>query len=279
MSKHARTLFLLLTVLLSLNAAQSQEHDSRQPARKAVSYGFVSPNTREDLKLDQAIKNLHSAAEVRLINETRSIACRVRTRARINRALGNWSDGAENSMVFRVYSDEATVRYAATSLGNRWRQKTVLYFRRQLNGKDRIYLIFVNQTQRRYDLVSKTLDDAGVAYRTLAPLRHSLLVYVVDMDNKLKVQVGKAAGQLHARTLAFTGAAATIGNDTDRDKAQEVFQQEIKSYESTHGLRPAARCRPGRTAGLSSLRSTYRKLKSQTKQSAVPRLTRHSNLL
>jgi hypothetical protein len=260
MSKHTRTLFLLLTILLSLNAAQGQERDSRQRARKTVSYGFVSPNTREDLTLAEAVKNLHSADEVKLINETRSIACRVRAKARINRALGNWSDGAENSIVFRTYSDESTVRYGATTMGQRWRQKTVLYFRLQLNGKDRIYLIFVNQPQRRFDLVSKTLDDAGVAYRTLVPLKHNLLVYVVDVDNKLELKIGKAAGQLRARTLSFTGTAATIGNDTDRNKAQEVFQREIQSYESSHRLRRVSACQHGRTAGLSGLRSANRKL-------------------
>jgi hypothetical protein len=205
----------------------------------------VSPNTREDLKLEEAIRNLNSAEEVRLLHETRDLACRVRAKARVNRSLGNWADGAENSLIFRIYSDEPTVRYSAASLGKKWSQKTVLYFRRQASGKARMYVISVRRQHRWLNFVvrtvAKTLDDAGVSYRTLVPLRTRVMVYVVDLSNELQPQVQNAARQLHARPFSFAGTGGFIGNDTDRDQAQEVFAQEIKFYESNHSL--DQRCR------------------------------------
>ena len=246
MNRPAKTIFLLLTLLLSLSpGVQGQERDQRKLAEQAVSYGFVSPSTREDLKLEEAVRNLNSADEVRLLHETRELACRVRARPRINKSLGNWADGAENSMVFRIYSDEPTVRYAVASLGKNWRQKSVLYFRRQASGNARLYVISVPRHDRGLNLVvlevSKILDDSQVSYRTLVTLKTRVMVYVVDLSNELQPKVRNAARQLHARPLTFAGTGGFIGNDNDRDQAQEVFAQEIKSYEANHSFN--RRCR------------------------------------
>src|SRR6266404_9941285 len=98
MDRRTKSIFLFLTILLSeCLVGEGQERDNRKLARKALSYGFVSPNTREDLKLEEAVRNLNSAEEIRLLQETRDIACRLRAKARVNKSLGNWSDGAENS--------------------------------------------------------------------------------------------------------------------------------------------------------------------------------------
>ena len=246
MHKRIQSIFLLLTFLLSVClVGDGQQRDTRKLARKAVSYGFVSPNTRDDLKLKEAVRNLTSAEELRLLHETRDLACRVRAKARVNKSLGNWSDGTENSMVFRIYSEEPAVRYAAASLGKNWRQKTVLYFRRQAGGNARMYLISVPRKHLELNFlvraVAKILDDSQVSYRTLVPLTTRLLVYVVDLRNELQPQVRNAARKLHARPLAFAGAGGFIGNDTDRDRAQEIFAYEIKSYESHHSV--SHRCR------------------------------------
>ena len=246
MHKRVQSIFLLLTFLLSVClAGDGQERGTRKLARKAISYGFVSPNTRDDLKLEEAVRNLNSAEEVRLLQETRDIACRVRAKARVNKSLGNWSDGAENSMIFRIYSEEPAVRYAAASLGKTWRQKTVLYFRRQASGKARMYLISVPRKHRELKFlaraVARILDESQISYRTLVPLKTRVMVYVVDLRNELQQQLRKAARKLHARPLAFAGTGGFIGSDTDREKAQEIFAQEIKSYESHHSLN--RRCR------------------------------------
>lgn len=249
---------LLLTFLLGLSlVAQGQARDGRKLANQTVNYGFVSPNTRDDLKLDEAIKNLRSAEEVRLIQETRHLACRLRANLRLNRSVGNWADGAENAVIFRLRSDDSTMRYAAASLGKSWHQKKVLYFRRQVGGSARLYLISLRQRGRGFGFVvragAKTLDDAGILYRTLVLLKTRVLVYIADLSNDLQPQVQKAAQQLHSRSRSFTGTGAFIGDDNDRDRAQEVFAQEIKSFESNHS--PGNRCRNAKTRGRHLQRS------------------------
>jgi hypothetical protein len=240
MTKRARTILPLLTFLSLCLVVQAQEPDNLKLQQKAISYGFVSPNTREDLKLNDALKNLNSAEEVRLLHQTRDLACRVRAKARVNKSLGNWADGSENSLIFRIYSDEAALRYAAANLGKSWRQKTVLYFRRQASGNARMYVLSVRRQHRglKYVVrtVAKTLDDSQVSYRTMVPLKTRLMVYIVDLKNELQPQVRNAAHQLHARPLSFAGTGEFIGDDNDRDLSQIVFAREIKSYESGHSL-------------------------------------------
>src|SRR4030095_780736 len=76
-TRRCQTLFLLILLLgLDLIAA-GQQGVSRKPTARAISYGFVSPNTREDLKLEEAIRNLDSGDEDRLVNNARTVACRV----------------------------------------------------------------------------------------------------------------------------------------------------------------------------------------------------------
>jgi len=232
---------VLLTLLLSLDlAAQAQQPGPRKPTEKANSYGFVSPNTRENLKLEEAVRNLNSAAERRLASETRNLACRVGTRARIKRSLGNWADGAEHSLVFNLYSDEPTVRYALADLGRTWRQKTVLYFRVQAQGSAHMYVIAIRRPHLNLlavaRVLARALDESGVAYRTLVPGQRRVLIYVVDLSNELQEKVKTAARRLHARSSSFSGAGAFIGDDSDRDRAQEVFAKEIQSYEAGHSL-------------------------------------------
>src|SRR5689334_17170468 len=100
----AHTLLLLLVLVWSSAASAQQD-------QKVVSYGFVSPNTSQNLKLEEAIRAMTSPAETNLRNEAINLSCVVRTRIRAFRALGAWSDGAEHSVMVRFTSDEDTLRY------------------------------------------------------------------------------------------------------------------------------------------------------------------------
>ena len=94
-----------------------------------------------------------------------------------------------------------------------------------------MYVLRLRRGRRSLASVSKTLDASGVAFRTLAPAaRGRLLVYVVDLDDALRDKVARAARRLRAALSAVNGAGEFIGDDTDRDKAQQVFASEIKKY-------------------------------------------------
>ena len=213
---------------------------------RAVSYTFVSPNTREELTLGEAVRLLDSREEFLLINQIRSLSRCLRLRPlAVRRTIGSWADGAEHAALFRVEADERTLRYADARLGKQARQKAVLYFRRDRNGADRMYVLRPRGGRRRsLASVSKTLDASGVAFRTLAPAaRGRLLIYVVDLDDVLKDKVARAARLLRAAVSTIKGEGEFIGDDADREKAQQVFASEIKKYEDENPD-AARRCSP-----------------------------------
>ena len=90
---------------------------SAQQGRDSLNYGFVSSNTRDDLKIEEAIKGMKSPEESRLMKRARNLGCVVRARIRAFPSLGSWSDGAENSVLLRVRTDEPTVRYLMSRMG------------------------------------------------------------------------------------------------------------------------------------------------------------------
>ena len=224
---HARRLLLSLVLWLIIGGAAYAQQS------KAVSYTFVSPNTREGLTLGEAVRGLHSREELLLIDRIRGLSRCLRLRPlAVRRTIGSWADGAEHAALFRVNADEPTLRYADARLGKQARQKAVLYFRRDEDGADRMYVLRVRRGRRSLASVSKTLDASGVAFRTLAPADAGrLLIYVVDLDDALRDKVARAARLLRAAVSAVKGEAEFIGDDTDRDKAQQVFASEIKKYE------------------------------------------------
>ena len=129
-------------------------------------------------------------------------------------------------------SNEPSVRYAAAWLGRFAKQKAVLYFRREPRATGRLFIIPLAAADRVSD-VSLRLDKAGIANRTLVRQRRHLFVYVVDLKNELGTQVRTAARQFHRKAAVFIGRGEFIGDD-DREKAQQIFSNEVKAYEKIH---------------------------------------------
>src|SRR6266550_723027 len=77
------------------------------------------------------------------------------------------------------------------------------------------------------------LDSNGVADRTVVPSKKRVLVYIVDLKDKLRAKVLTAAQRLHARLSFIKGQGELIGDD-DREKAQAVFEREVLKYEVSH---------------------------------------------
>ncbi len=234
------------SVILGQESTKTESH-SRE-TRKANSYAFVSPNTRENLTIREAIARLSSLDEQRLIDEAVLVTCRLHLASRVQRAVGSWSDGAQHSTVLRARADVATVRYAASWLGKFARQKTVLYFHRSLSGGASMYVLMVPRGNWDMAAVAAELDSDGLANRTLVPGKMQMLIYVVDLKNELQAKVQTAAQRLRARISSISGDGGFIGDENDRDKAQAIFEQELRKYEVGH---PRARraCRKKGAAG------------------------------
>ena len=237
-NKRIKTHFLRLVVLLTLgfggiSAVYGQTLQPRTDARKALGYAFVSPNTRENLTLEEAQAGLNSAEEERLIAEAHQVACRLRKPLGVDKAVGSWSDGAEHSTIIRARTNEPSLRYAGSWLGKFARQKAILYFRQSPTGGGRMYVLLLPFKNQNMATVSTELEANGVANRTLVPRRHRLLIYIVDLKNELRFKVLTAARRLRARLASVRGEGEFIGDD-DREQAQKIFEQEIVKYESNH---------------------------------------------
>ena len=227
-------------VIASAAVASPQNTQPSYDSNKALNYGFVSPNTRDDLKLEEAISGMYSARELSFMRRARDLGCVVRSRIRVFPSLGSWSDGAEYSVLIRVRTDEPTIRYLMSRMGRDARQKSVLYFHPKLAGEAKIYML---RLRKRFHFVAiaRILDRAGIAFRTLVPVKRGTIVYVVDLKRELDDEVQAASKQLGARVSSQTGSAQFIGDDAVR-QARVVFEKEISNFEKSHPNLPAV-CR------------------------------------
>lgn len=211
---------LLILALATVAAAQT-----------SLNYGFVSPNTKENLKIEDAIAGMNSAEETQLVRKSVNLGCVVRTQIRAYKALGSWSDGAEPAVMLRVASDEPTVRYLMSRLGRDARQKSILYFHPQTSGEAELFILQPRRPVRNLKALANTLERAGIAFRTVVPLKSGTWIYVVDPRRELRDEVMAAAKTLRARVRSQRGKAAFVGDD-EAQKAQHVFNEEIRDYEN-----------------------------------------------
>ena len=217
---------VLLLFVLGWSSATSAQQD-----RKVVSYGFVSPNTSENLKLEEAIQGMNSPAEKRLRDEAINLSCVVRTQIKAFRALGSWSDGAEQSVMVRFTSDEDTLRYVVSRMGRDAQQKYVIYFHPEPGGPVDFYTLRVRSNARSLTALSSALERAGIPSSTIVPLNGLTAIYIIDLDRNLRDKVLAAARTFRATVNSMAGSARLFGDDV-RDRAKTVFEQDIKSYET-----------------------------------------------
>ena len=197
-------------------------------AQTSLNFGFVSPNTKENLKLEDAMEGMSSNEETALVKQSINLGCVVRSRIRAFRALGSWSDGAEHSVMVRVQSDEATIRYLLSRLGRDARQKSVLYFHPAPNGTAQLYTL--QPRRRNLTALTNALERAGIEFRTLVPLKSGTWIYAVDLKRELAAKVRAAAKRLRASISTRTGNAAFISD----------YDEEIRNYETKNPNLPPA---------------------------------------
>ena len=222
----AITKSFLLVLLLGWTTVTSAQHQ-----QKVLNYGMVSPNTSENLKLDDAIKGMNSREEAKLREEAVNLSCVVRSRISAFKALGSWSDGAEPSVLLRFQGDEATLRYVLSRMGRDAQQKYVIYFHPQPKGPVDLYTLRVPTRARNLVALTNELERGGIPFRTLVPSGETTAIFVIDLDRDLRKKILAAARKLRARVSSQAGNAALFGDD-QRQQAKVKFEQEIKSYET-----------------------------------------------
>lgn len=217
---------LLLVLLLGWTTAVSA-----QQAQKTFSYGIVSPNTRTDLKLREAIAGMSSAEETKLFKQAVNLGCVVRSRITAFRALGSWSDGAEHSVLLRVDGDEDSLRYVLSRLGRDAQQKYVIYFLPNPKGAADLYTLRPRTRTRNLAALTNALERAGIPFLTLVPSGNSTTIYIVDIQGDMRTKILAAARKLQLEVSSQAGDAGLVGDD-ERQQAKAKFEEEIKTYET-----------------------------------------------
>lgn len=231
-SMHLKTLFRLSWFLIlcwSLPAGAQQTGESLD--KKSLTYGFVSPNTREGLKLEEAIRGLSSREEEKLLRNARRLHCVAQSKIGTMKAIGSWTDGAEHSMLLRLHTNVPTVRYVVSLLGRAADQKAALYFHSDAAGQAEMYTLRPNAQSKSLSSLARLLDQLGIKFRTLVPTRSVVLIYVVDLKRDMRAKIIAAARKLKARVTTRRGTAEFVGDDSSREKAKAIFDEEIKNYE------------------------------------------------
>lgn len=196
-------------------------------------YGIVSPNTKTDLKLADAIAGMSSTEESKLLKQAINLSCVVRSRITAFRALGSWSDGAEPSVLLRINGNETTLRYVLSRMGRDAEQKYVIYFHPQPKGPADLYVLRPRKGARNLVALTNSLERAGIPFRTLVPSGGTISIYIIDLDRDLRAKIMAAARTLRARVSQQSGNAQLFGDD-ERPQAKAKFEQEIKNYETTN---------------------------------------------
>jgi len=217
---------LTLALLLGWTTAVSA-----QQAQKPLNVGIVSPNTKTNLKLEQAIAGMNSPAEAKLVNQAVNLGCVVRSPITAFRALGSWNDGAEPSVLLRVRGDEESLRYVLSQMGRDAAQKYVIYFHPQPSGSVDLYVLRARTGAKNLIKLANELERAGIPFSTVVPSRSTTAIYIIDLDRDLREKILAAARKLRAQVNKETGTAKLFGDDI-REKAKEKFDQEIKTYET-----------------------------------------------
>lgn len=225
-NRHSTWRSFLFVLLLGWTTAVSA-----QQVPKPLNYGIVSPNTKTDLKLEQAIAGMNSAEEAKLLNQAINLGCVVRSQITAFRALGSWSDGAEPSVLLRVRGDEESLRYVLSRMGRDAEQKYVIYFHPQPKGAADLYKLRPRAGSKNLVALTTELERAGIPFRTLVPLRGTTAVYIIDLERDLREKIVAAARKLRAQVNKETGNAQLFGDDV-REKAKDKFDLEIKNYET-----------------------------------------------
>ncbi|MDE2101641.1 MAG: hypothetical protein KGL39_30625 [Patescibacteria group bacterium] len=200
--------------------------------RPATGRAFVSPNTAEGGTFEDAARSLSSPEQRQFVNRAKGLLAE-HGGGSVTSAIGDWSDGAESSAVMLDHGDRETRDYMAAELGMEKDQKAVLTFNVDRNGTDAMHMATIPASPAD---VRGELDNAGVTFRTLVPMRHGqatrLMVY--DGGNELASKVAKVGEHYGVHVSTVKGSGTFIGGNT-REEANAAYQKVISDYEGHHG--------------------------------------------
>lgn len=212
------------------------EDDHGTWAETSGAFEMYSPNTEENLKFEQAVARLDSEDQARFKIISNDIDHQLNLKVDTHNAIGDWSDGAENSVFTYVAPDGNqfdTVRYSTALKGYIAHQKQAIAFNIEKDGTDSVYRFSVNADVKD---VRSVLDKNGLQFRTLLPSKGKTEVIIFDPGTQLKNNIGKVVEHYDSTARQFRGKGEFIGGET-RAEGRKEFKRIIEAYEQSHTRR------------------------------------------
>lgn len=206
-------------------AATIQAQAPGKPAPDAPgSFIFASPST-EDLKLPEAVARLTSKPLYDYAAQARKIA----PEAKVQRALGDWADGAEHTTAITYDKPQPTdlLLKQAAELGLLGKQKNVLVGKLDDAGNSALHVVEFPKGTKLED-ARQALIDVGIPHRTLVPTKTGIRAYVFDQDLSLADNILKLADhELEPTTVTKRATGDFLGDKkwASRDAAAAEYRR------------------------------------------------------
>lgn len=192
---------------------------------------FSSPNvTENDMTFEQAQEKLRTPEHKVFHQMSAEIDKELGLTSETMDGVGDWTDGAENSLVSIIKDapDFDTVAYSAALKGRIGNQKAVLPFMEQAGGKDALYAF---DTPYSMAEARAALDKAGLSLHTLIQTEKGTRILLFDKgleDDKL---IHKFATDYGKGFDYYQGRGEYLGGGT-REEGAAAFNSTINKYES-----------------------------------------------
>lgn len=189
-----------------------------------------SPNV-DDLSFEDALARTRSGNQKAFKKIIDHIGEQIGVKPQTHDAVGDWSDGAENSLLqyFKEPLSADTLDYIGAWYGLLANQKSVLRFQPQHGGLDSVYEIEIPNSD--LGQIRKSLDKAGIAFRTLIPTKKGTKIVLFDEHRELRDKVAAWAGTHNAVVRESIGQGRFIGGPT-RTAARREYRKIITAYEA-----------------------------------------------
>ena len=196
-------------------------------ANVSDAYQFYSPNVAENLTFEEASKRLTSSDQARY----KMIGQDIDTQLGLQSALGDWSDGAENT-VFNTLNDVQDfdqLKYSTALKGKIGNQKSVIPFLAQEGGADSLYMTEIKGVP--LEELRPKLDELGIEFRTLVNTKEGTKVIVFDQGTALTEQINNLAKAYDTTIEQIQGQGEFLGSWETRAEGLKEYDRVISEYE------------------------------------------------
>jgi hypothetical protein len=191
----------------------------------------VSPN-KGNIDYATAKQRLTESEHRAFVTKANELAHAVDPDAVVQSGLGDWVDGAEDSVSiqFSRGTDPDAVARVAAQLGLDGEQKAVMQLVPDDNGKSTLFEVkFAKGTS--IDDARQALIDSGIEQRTLLPTEDGIMAFVFDEERVLANEMAQLAAHELAPSIEeasvrpATGDSVFLGSFKDRQEGANAFRR------------------------------------------------------